>query len=69
MSCAGRGICGCGRKRCAVNAWWFAFCGQWWLIAFEMSERTGNPRKDAFDSQWGTITDNEIDSWRESEAV
>ena len=49
MSCRGLGICGCGEDRCAENAWWFAWGGLWWLIAFEISERQGNPRKSAME--------------------
>lgn len=51
MSCNGQGICGCGRKRRVVNAWWFHFCGLWWPIAFEMTERAGHRRSHGF-IQW-----------------
>lgn len=33
MTCHGRGICGCGRARCASEAWWVAFRRLWRGIA------------------------------------
>jgi hypothetical protein len=50
MSCGGRGICGCGHERCAVNAWWFSFGLVWRLISFEIAER--DPRRSRTDEKW-----------------
>jgi len=57
VSCNGRGICGCGRARCREDAWWFHFCGLWWLIVFEIAERSRE-----------AMTDAHVDAWQEDEA-
>lgn len=48
MRCGGRYICGCGADYC----WWAAFGMQWWLISFEMAEKSSlyNARRD--DYEW-----------------
>ena len=37
--CNGRGFCGCGAERCAVAAWWHAFCSIWIGIGWSIAER------------------------------
>jgi len=59
MSCGGRGICGCGRPRCAEREWWFHFCGAWWMIAWAMTERAmeGKPREP--EGRWSDWADDD----------
>jgi hypothetical protein len=57
VSCRGQGICGCGAPPCVEKAWWFAWGGLWWLLAFELAEAARS-----------RMVDDQIDSWREERA-